>query len=167
MSNSKICRTCNKDLPLEDFHKNKRKCYKDGRNSQCKFCCRKKEKDHIKKYKPVKRKKCSECKVIKPASEFHKNGGKRTGLCEDCKDCRNVKVVEKRYNLQKGQLELMKKEVNYKCEICNNELPLAVDHCHSTERVRGLLCSNCNTGLGQFKDNIKLLKHAIKYLEEK
>jgi hypothetical protein len=41
---------------------------------------------------------------------------------------------------------------------------LAVDHCHLTGSVRGLLCSACNTALGLFKDNTNLLRAAIQYL---
>jgi hypothetical protein len=61
----------------------------------------------------------------------------------------------------------MKKSIDFKCELCNNKLPLAVDHCHTTGRVRGLLCSKCNTGLGQFNDDINLMKKAVKYLEKR
>ena len=41
---------------------------------------------------------------------------------------------------------------------------LSVDHCHRTNGIRGLLCGNCNSGLGFFRDSIKNLKAAIKYL---
>ena len=62
------------------------------------------------------------------------------------------------------------------CAICNNPSKglsnngkdiksLAVDHCHNTQKVRGLLCQDCNTGIGYFKDNIKLLQSAIDYLK--
>ena len=54
------------------------------------------------------------------------------------------------------------------CLICQTKgyRRLVVDHCHTTNKVRGLLCDNCNRGLGSFKDNIFSLKNAIKYLED-
>lgn len=55
------------------------------------------------------------------------------------------------------------------CAICGTletELNkrLSVDHCHTTNEIRGLLCTNCNIGLGMFKDNPELLDHAQRYL---
>lgn len=43
---------------------------------------------------------------------------------------------------------------------------LAVDHCHVSNRVRGLLCMQCNQGLGKYKDNPLLLRRAAEYLEK-
>lgn len=57
-----------------------------------------------------------------------------------------------------------------KCAICGEEANgnrLAVDHNHETGEIRGLLCHQCNTGLGSFRDNPQLLKQAIAYLGEK
>jgi len=56
-----------------------------------------------------------------------------------------------------------------RCAICNThqiylKKALAIDHDHNTGKVRGLLCSNCNLGIGNLKDSIKSLKNAIKYL---
>jgi len=55
------------------------------------------------------------------------------------------------------------------CAICGEQCKtgkmLAVDHCHSTNKVRGLLCQFCNTGLGQFRDRVDFLNKAIKYLK--
>lgn len=50
------------------------------------------------------------------------------------------------------------------CAICRGLGPLKVDHCHSTGRVRGLLCHSCNVALGSFKDNIVNLSRAIGYV---
>ena len=59
-----------------------------------------------------------------------------------------------------------------KCAICGNhqsetKTALVVDHCHSTGKVRGLLCGNCNRGIGCLKDDIENLRCAILYLNEK
>ncbi len=59
-------------------------------------------------------------------------------------------------------------EVQQTCSICDCNSPssqeLSIDHCHETGRFRGLLCQNCNHGLGHFKDNVEYLKRAISYL---
>lgn len=56
------------------------------------------------------------------------------------------------------------------CAICKSACPtgrrLSVDHCHSSGRVRGLLCSNCNIGIGNLRDSVEILRSAIAYLEE-
>ncbi len=59
-----------------------------------------------------------------------------------------------------------------KCAICGDTHPskgrhgLVVDHCHKKGHVRKLLCSKCNTGLGQFRDNAELLARAIEYINK-
>ena len=57
---------------------------------------------------------------------------------------------------------------NNKCAICGQEFSDSnkafVDHCHKTNRIRGLLCTKCNSLLGMANDNIEILQNAIKYL---
>jgi hypothetical protein len=74
-----------------------------------------------------------------------------------------------RYGLTERQLEALKQIQNGKCAICGNpptgkRMTLFVDHCHSKKVVRGLLCNHCNTGLGYFRDDPKLMERAIQYL---
>lgn len=76
----------------------------------------------------------------------------------------------KRYGISVEQYNELLMEQQGCCKICGvheSDLTksLAIDHCHTKKQVRSLLCMNCNTGLGLFKDNIELLKKAIKYLE--
>ena len=59
------------------------------------------------------------------------------------------------------------KEKAKKCSICSKTVDpkkLVIDHCHTSRKIRGVLCINCNHGLGKFLDSPKLLKKAIEYL---
>jgi len=87
------------------------------------------------------------------------------------------KIISRKHTLRKYGLTLegydnLLKEQNECCKICGTHYLqvtrqlLDVDHCHTTGKVRGLLCTDCNGGLGKFKDNIILMQEAIKYLEE-
>ena len=75
-----------------------------------------------------------------------------------------------RYGISSEDYDAMLEEQDNKCKIClgefNDQTVTNIDHCHTTNKVRGILCPHCNRGLGQFKDNIKLLTKAINYLEE-
>lgn len=76
---------------------------------------------------------------------------------------RKFKITPEEYD------ELLKKQ-NGVCAICSGrdeKKELAVDHDHTTGKIRGLLCSNCNPGIGFMKDSIELLEKAIAYLKER
>ena len=87
------------------------------------------------------------------------------------------KQLLKQYGITLDDFNQMKSNQGNKCLICNNPetalnpktkkpRELAVDHCHTTGNVRGLLCGMCNTALGGFKDDISLLESAIVYLNK-
>ena len=76
----------------------------------------------------------------------------------------------KRYGISNAEYDEMYSTQDGKCAICGrhqSELSqrLCIDHCHETGFVRGLLCKKCNSAIGLFSDNLKLLQNAIKYLE--
>ncbi len=75
--------------------------------------------------------------------------------------------LQDKYGITEEQYDILLQVQKFKCAICG-QLPvkkrLAVGHDHDTGRVRGLLCHNCNTGLGMFKDSPARLLRAIKYL---
>lgn len=111
---------------------------------------------------------CYKCKNEKPFSEFNRSQYDKDGYRNICRDCRNthrtvIRKYEKHYDL------LLEKQ-NGCCAICGkseeeNGQRLAIDHNHTTHQVRSLLCRNCNTGLGAFKDNEMLMSNAIGYLQ--
>lgn len=85
------------------------------------------------------------------------------------KEYRKNWALKKRYGITLNQYNSLVKYQNGQCLICkgnqNLRRPLAVDHCHKTGKIRGLLCDPCNIGLAFFRDNKSSLAQAIKYLE--
>lgn len=75
-----------------------------------------------------------------------------------------------RYGLTIEEYNAILSQQSGVCAICLNECTtkrhLSVDHCHETNKNRGLLCKNCNIGLGMFLDNKELLQRAQAYLEK-
>tara|TARA_R110001606_G_C14933178_1_gene598257 strand:+ start:47 stop:541 length:495 start_codon:yes stop_codon:yes gene_type:complete len=145
---SKICNKCNIKKNVNDFY-NKR--------LDCKKCCNlrsskwliinkesRKDYDKIRYHTTLKG-----TQKLKDKSQFH---------------------LAKKYNLSLKEYRDLLIKHNNKCNICkkenNNGINLAVDHNHITGKVRGLLCTTCNIGIGylQVDKNTKLLKAAIKYV---
>ena len=92
--------------------------------------------------------------------------------------CKGKNAYYKRnYGITDADLAAMKRAQDNKCYLCgsegfligknNHDERLAVDHCHSTGKVRKLLCHNCNRALGLFKDNPELMRRAADYVENK
>lgn len=183
---TKICIKCGKEKKVSLFTILKRS--KDGYNNTCKEC--------LYGHKPIKRftrnsellteKECLTCKQLLPINNFDTltKAGKKYYMAS-CKKCRNnVNSVNRKqskhyrkrdlirdYGLTLPEYNDMIEIQESKCLICGTHLKdllrgLCVDHCHTTGKVRGLLCHNCNSGLGLFKDNIEFLKSAILYLQE-
>jgi hypothetical protein len=77
-------------------------------------------------------------------------------------------MLKKQYGLTLEQFDEMLEAQDGACALCGREqvgMRLHVDHCHASGVVRGLLCSNCNTGLGMFGDDPDRLIAAIQYIE--
>jgi len=76
--------------------------------------------------------------------------------------------LKKKYGLTSEEYEALLKKQGGVCKICQmpSKSRLRVDHDHKTGKVRGLLCTGCNIGLGQFKDNAAALKAAADYIEK-
>lgn len=136
---------------------------------------------------------CTKCKQEKPASDFYKKSGTRTGLTSRCKPCHNAdwKARDARYR-ERNTTTYKAAQVRHKlkgtygitpceftkqlimqsgvCAVCGTNDPGGkgawnVDHDHKTGDNRGLLCQHCNLLLGHAKDNVETLRSAIRYLE--
>lgn len=155
----KRCYVCKQTKPIDEFGKNKTK--KDGLRAECKICHR--INDRI--YKQNNRK-----KILKKKKQYRlKNKDK-------------IRKYDRKYRLKKkfgltidDYNEMLKKQ-NNKCCICKADqkslnTSLAVDHCHKTGKIRGLLCEYCNRRLlplleYKYPDNYNIvLTNAKIYLE--
>ena len=127
-------------------------------------------------------KNCTRCKTEKPLIEFRKDG-KGHSWCRDCQNEYNREWYHKNrerglrwrkngnlkrtYGISLEGYEALLESQGHVCKICGiekNGKHLAVDHDHKTGKIRGILCENCNRGLGMFKDSPELLQNAIQYL---
>jgi hypothetical protein len=80
------------------------------------------------------------------------------------KRVRKREALKRLYGITLEQYEAMVQEQGGRCAICDQRRPLVVDHCHYTNRVRGLLCSGCNMTIGRLGDTAEALMKVIKYL---
>jgi hypothetical protein len=79
---------------------------------------------------------------------------------------RRKQLLAWRYGLTVEEYDALWAAQGERCSICR-EVPLkriSVDHCHITGRVRGLLCTRCNFGIGNLRDDPDFLQRAIEYL---
>lgn len=117
-----------------------------------------------------------QCGRSLPESDFPYNEGERIPICKDCYQSDEEKEKRKqisaannklkRYNITIGEYHTRAARQCNRCAICGEfREMLHVDHNHTTGDVRGLLCPNCNKGLGFFKDDVTRLWNAIAYIE--
>lgn len=116
-------------------------------------------------------KSCKEC-----TANFQPNAPSHMYCSQGCQDKAFTRAYLKRtYKITLEEWYDMFDKQNSLCAICNQEgfkldpasaNLLVVDHCHTTGKVRGLLCHNCNRGLGLFKDDRERLLKALAYLEQ-
>lgn len=138
---TRTCRHCGKDKPLTEMVADPR--YKHGARPDCKPC-------FVELGSTIRRRKkfpgmpntkvCGKCQVEKPALAFVLDKRRTDGLKDNCKIC------------GPGNWSEIK--------------ALSVDHCHASGRVRGLLCSSCNTALGLLGDDPDRITALLAYLLE-
>ena len=107
---------------------------------------------------------CWECKKI-----GHRAWSKRVYDKDPSKE-RERKLIFK-YGITLVQYNEMLKSQDSRCRGCERsqheiKAPLHVDHCHTTNEIRGLLCYDCNRALGLLKDNVTTLNNLIQYIKK-
>ncbi len=133
---------------------------------------------------------CKKCGETKPLTDFYKPGSKgdkpdaRHYVCKECTKARVTanhcpetyrrQHLKRTYNITPEEYDAMlaKQDGHFAC--CPATTPgssrrniyFSVDHCHTTGKVRGLLCHQCNTALGLIKDKPETLTNMLAYLSK-
>lgn len=148
---TKICSKCKIDKPHSDYFKDNLR--KIGIRCKCKDCCSLDTKEWR----------------VKNRSEY--NNYVAAWRAKN-PDRQHKTEIKRRYQLSIEEYNAQLAAQNCKCCICGKQHDptlkrgrLYVDHCHSTGKIRGLLCSACNSALGYMNDDIEILKTAIAYIE--
>lgn len=130
---------------------------------------------------------CRDCGVAKPLGEFEKqrNRPSHRTTCKPCRYAQRDRIKERkrhreymrerrlsdpdaiRRNWERARYGVCKEDIGVDaCMICQSTRRLCIDHNHSTGEVRGILCTNCNSALGMFGDDIERMSAAIAYLRD-
>jgi len=142
----------------------------------CKKCGVKKSRDEFYKEKRVAdglQARCIECSKADARAAFERNPEpyRERARAAHTYAKRRARTLKKEYNMTPEDYDRLFEKQNGQCAICKTEDSghnatnhLLVDHDHTTNVVRGLLCSSCNLMLGKAHDDIDLLNSAISYL---
>jgi ferredoxin-like protein FixX len=128
---------------------------------------------------------CTCCRHFFGKEFFYKERRNVDGLTSSCRKCRNKEALKwqqanpeskrnthlkAKFNITVKQFNEMLQLQNFCCAICMSPTPKGrgtfhVDHCHETGKIRGILCHDCNTGIGKLGDSLESIKKAVSYLE--
>jgi len=138
-------------------------------------------------------KKCKTCNQVKSFNSFYARRANSDGHQYICKECQSVRLAEKyrenpahfrerqykrlygityddAFNLLKhqgGVCAVCASPVDFNVRTRSSKAGMAVvDHCHTTGKVRGILCHFCNIGIGHLKDDVTIVEKAFSYLKE-
>lgn len=187
----KHCADCHQIKSISEFYRDTAR--RDGLMWICKTCTNARGRSYraTHRFVPARlsSKRCPRCRTEKPISAFRFSPFNKDGYAGWCIDCERENLTLRRKNMPNENrtaqkktrygvteaiyLEMLKSQ-NGVCAICgksetrkasNGQIrPLSVDHCHTTQLIRGLLCDSCNNGIARFHDDPDLLIRAAEYL---
>jgi len=179
--NRKVCIECHKTKYTKDFH-----CFENPQNgerryaSTCKACDMQQNRQYLPQIQE-----CARCGKVKFLDQFYKNehSGAHFTQCKECVNKKYPYIPETHrkhlldvYGITEDHYMQILEEQGGVCAICHQpetrqsngkNLPLIVDHCHTTNVVRGLLCFKCNTALGFLGEDLERAISLLTYVEDR
>ncbi len=114
---------------------------------------------------------CKKCRRLLPIDAFERN--RPRVWRSECKECRAYKKripakIRREYETKHPKPQIGEE---FYCKVCERTITIQttrdvnLDHDHKTGKIRGYICNRCNTGLGNFNDNITILKRSIEWIK--
>jgi len=151
-ASNRPCKGCGRSLPMEAYSARPKAAGGVKRRSRCKECEAMASITYRQSYPD---------KVLETKRNYAKKNPDKVRRW-------GFRTTWKQKGFDPDEVEMFLASRPRQCQICGTTTDyqaLGVDHCHTTLKLRGILCSGCNTGLGQFKDSPTLLRQAADYLE--
>lgn len=159
ITGKKICINCNEEKDVNLFYRRGGKENKQHYRSKCKECyhlskLKNNSEDFVKRREAYRKRKKERAILYRKRAEYNKQDKARDTS------------MKTKYNISLEDYNKMKNIQDNKCYICKEESKLFIDHCHKSNKVRKLLCNDCNISLGRLRENKSTLENMIKYIEE-
>ena len=152
--------------------------YPDGIHASCRVCTKEATQRYRKRQGPTSAaqlradraergvKWCPRCAQELPLEKFGTNPGRRDGRAGYCSACDRAYQRQYTFGLTPEAYEGLLEGQGGGCALCGGTTRLAVDHCHDTGVVRGILCISCNVSLGQLGESIESITRVLAYLTQ-
>ncbi|HCH9337366.1 TPA: hypothetical protein NNW70_004295 [Salmonella enterica] len=138
--------------------------------------------------------KCSTCFELLTYDKFSKKSNSKRGYSYKCKSCHNEyvrenwykknsdkqkqsskkwknsnknKILASKYKTTESEIISLLEKSSNKCEVCNKTFKICIDHCHTTGKVRGVLCMRCNAALGLLQEDQYIVSNLLDYIRDK
>lgn len=148
---TQVCRVCGIEKPLEDFHYTRKKPNREKRCKKCNHAYHRERRRH----------------KVKGSPRSNDMGLGDLPLV----DRRRYYRIRSKYGLSREDFDSLMESQDNKCASCRDQLnkepyPYVIDHCHNTNKVRGILCSQCNLALGLLYDSEERIQNLLDYLRK-
>lgn len=160
---TRVCRDCKTDKPLTAFRA-QREC-RGGFRPECKACF---NAARLARYHANRERICAQRQAV-----YHARGDESRRIARERyradREWIKLNVTLKRHGLTLDQYHAMQERQDFSCAICGDELSVGhegahIDHCHDSQKIRGLLCAGCNKGIGHFRERADALVAAARYV---